>query len=471
MMRQLALLVVALFITLNGWALSFTVDSINYSTTGSNTVEVAQGRYSGAITIPSSVVYDNSTYTVTAIVNNAFFGCTGLTSVIIPSSVTSIGSHAFSGISGLITVDSNNPNYSSKDGALFDKNRTTLIQCPISVMGYYNIPPSVSCILNDAFKGCTGLTSTSIPPLVTSIGNDAFSGCTGLTSITIPSSVTSIGNDAFYGCAGLASITIPSSVTRIGRDAFQRCSGLITVDFKNPKYTSKDGVLFNKNLTTLIQSPISVKGNYVIPSSVTSIGVFAFSGCTRLSSITIPSSVTSIGNFAFGSCTGLITVDSNNANYSSKDGVLYNKNQTTLIQCPKSIMGNFNIPSSAARIEQWAFYECNGLTSITIPSSVKSIQMCAFYYCTSLSSLKIHTTTPPILGKYVFSQVDASKCVLYVPTGSLSAYKAANQWKDFKTILEFDPTGIADVNLKSFLSTQPNHMSLSSWVSHPAMPK
>jgi len=327
-MRQLALLVAALFITFDGWALSFTVDSINYSTTGSNTVEIAKGRYSGAITIPSSVVYDNSTYTVTAIGKAAFDSCAALTAITIPLSVTSIG--------------------------------------------------------DNAFFCCTSLSSIDIPSSVTRIGNLAFCRCSVLSSINIPFSVTNIGISAFWGCTGLTSITIPSSVISIGDYAFKNCTGLITVDSNNPNYSSKDGVLFNKNPTTLIQCPISIKGNYNILSSVTSIGNVAFYGCTGLTSIVIPSSVTSIGRDAFVGCTGLLAVDSNNPNYSSKDGVLFNKNLTTLIQSPISVMGNYVIPSSVTSIEALAFSDCTGLTSITIPSSVTSIGNFAFSSCTGL---------------------------------------------------------------------------------------
>lgn len=168
-MRKLTFLVVALFVALDGWAFDFTVDGINYSTTGSTTVEVAEGEYSGAKTIPSSVVYDIRTYTVTAIVNNAFFCCAGLTSIDIPSSVTSIGNAAFADCAGLITVDSDNAFYASKDGVLYNNNLTTLIQCPISVRGNFNIPSLATRIDRWAFYNCTGLTSITIPSSVKNI--------------------------------------------------------------------------------------------------------------------------------------------------------------------------------------------------------------------------------------------------------------------------------------------------------------
>ena len=209
-----------------------------------------------SLTIPSSV---------TSIGNQAFSGCSGLTSLTIPSGVTSIGRSAFSGCSGLtsLTIPSSvtsigNQAFSGCSGL------TSLI-----------ILSSVTRISREAFRYCSGLTSLIIPSSVTSIDEQAFWGCSGLTSLTIPSSVTSIGFAAFYDCSSLTSLTIPSSVTSIGRSAFSGCSGLTSL---------------------------------TIPSGVTSIGEAAFSGCCGLTSLTIPSSVTSIDHNAFSGCSGLTSI-------------------------------------------------------------------------------------------------------------------------------------------------------------------
>ena len=195
----------------------------------------------------------------------AFYGCSGLTSLTIPSSVTSIGNEAFHGCCGL----------------------TSLV-----------IPSGVTSIGDEAFHGCSGLTSLVIPSGVTSIGDEAFSGCSGLTSLTIPSSVTRIGWSAFYGCSGLTSLTIPSSVTWISGEAFSGCSGLTSLVIPS-SVTWISGEAFSgcSGLTSL-----------VIPSSVTSIDRSAFSGCSSLTILTIPSSVTSIGNYAFEGCSGLTSI-------------------------------------------------------------------------------------------------------------------------------------------------------------------
>ena len=184
---------------------------------------------------------------------------------------------------------------------------------------------------------------------VTSIGDGSFDDCSSLTSITIPSSVTSIGQYAFSGCSGLTSITIPSSVTSIGDRTFEGCSSLtgIWVDSNSTAYASdNNGVLFNKNKTSLICCPAGYSGAYTIPSSVTSIVDYAFGGCYGLTNITIPSNVTSIGDYAFETCTGLTSV---------------------------------TIPSSVANIGGWAFVYCSSLTNVRFCGSVPSIGHNTFY--------------------------------------------------------------------------------------------
>jgi len=454
--------------SIGGWAFG-NCSGLTSVTIPNSVTSIGGGAFDGCISL-TSVTIPNS---VTSIGSQAFAGCSSLTSVTIGNSVTSIGDDAFLGCSALITVDANNPNYSSKDGILFDKNQTTLIQCPISIKGSYAIPNSVTSIGSLAFDGCISLSSISIPSSVTSIGSGAFGNCSGLTSVTIGNSVTSIGSQAFSGCTGLTSVTIPSSVTSIRNAAFEGCSALITVDANNPNYSSKDGILFDKNQTTLIQCPISIKGSYIIPSSVTSIASDAFCNCRSLTSVTIPSSVTSIGDYAFAFCSALITVDANNPNYSSKDGILFDKKQTTLIQCPISIKGSYaipnsvtfigtsafaycssltsvSIPSSVTSIGSDAFSGCSGLTSITIPSSVTSIGGVAFIDCSGLTSIYAYPTVPVNLSSSpsVFGGVNANTCTLYVPKGSLSSYQAANQWSAFTHIVEMTNTAVSTATVQ-----------------------
>ncbi|MBQ7634302.1 MAG: leucine-rich repeat domain-containing protein, partial [Bacteroidaceae bacterium] len=269
-----------------------------------------------------------------------------------------------------------------------------------------------------AFWNCTGLTSITIPSSVTGIGERAFEGCTGLTSITIPSSVTSIGDLAFDGCTGLTSITIPSSVTSIGNYAFAYCTGLtsIKVEAGNTKYDSRDNC--NAIIATASNTLVAGCKTTTIPSSVTSIGNDAFSGCKGLTSITIPESVTSIGKYAFNNCTGLTSI---------------------------------TIPSSVTSIGERAFYGCKGLTSLTIPSSVTSIGEYAFAYCTGLTSITACKMEPSEYNcsTIAFYNVPYSSVTLYVPAGSASAYKALAPWRYFSNIVETDLTSIQTPTISS----------------------
>ena len=243
--------------------------------------------------IPSSL--KSVTVTGGEILYGAFSGCSGLTSITIPNSVTSIGDYAFDDCTGLTNI---------------------------------TIPNRVTSISQGAFRGCTGLTSVTIPDSVTSIGYTAFWGCRSLTSVTIGNGVTSIGGSAFYNCTGLTSVTIPDSVTSIGEGAFLDCTGLTTVNWNATECTSAGASsypIFRScfNLATVnigknvkIIPPFAFKDctrltSVTIPDSVTSIGHYAFEACTGLTSIVISDSVTSIGNAVFRDCTGLTRITFN----------------------------------------------------------------------------------------------------------------------------------------------------------------
>ena len=352
-----------------------------------------------SVTIPNSV---------TSIGNYAFSDCSGLTSITIGNSVTSIGNYAFSDCSGLISVTINSDAIVDKSYSE-DANISHIFGSQVTE---YIIGDNVTSIGSSAFRGCSGLTSVTIGNSVTSIGGSAFRGCSGLTSVVvekgnsfydsrencnaiietasntlifgsnntnIPNSVTSIGNNAFSDCSGLTSITIPNNLTSIGSSAFSGCSGLTSVvwNAKNVADFSSysDAAFYN------IRSNIT---SFTFGDSVQHIPACLCYGMEKLTSITIQNSVTSIGSSAFSGCSGLTSVvwnAKNCANFSSaSDAPFYDI---------RSQLTSFTFGDSVQHIPTYLCSEMNNLTSITIPNSVTSIGSYAFYYCSGLTSITI----------------------------------------------------------------------------------
>jgi len=261
-------------------------------------------------------------------------------------------------------------------GVKYSKDGRKLLKAPGELSGAYSVKEGTRIICDCAFFGCDSLSEIVIPSSVTSIGDDAFSRCHSLSEIVIPSSVTSIGDHAFSGCDSLSEIVIPSSVTSIGDYAFSGCSSLKYISIPksviglngnpfvkwkgnleclSPNFVYEDDILFNKDKSRIISFRNQNIESYVIPSSVTSIGDWAFSNCDSLSEIVIPSSVTSIGDGAFSFCRSLSEIV---------------------------------IPSSVTSIGDWAFSNCDSLSEIVIPSSVTSIGDSAFTNCKFQDNLK-----------------------------------------------------------------------------------
>jgi hypothetical protein len=309
--------------------------------------------------------------------------------------------------SGTLTVNANETSGTDKHSILgtgvpndfvYTTNNDTITIAGYTGSGGDVIIPSainglpVASIGTNAFYNNSSITGITISDSVTMIGDYAFGFCSGLADITIPNSVTNIGRQTFLWCKKLPAIMIPSSVIKIGDSAFHGCTNMtaITVDALNSIYSSLDGVLFNKSQTTLIKCPCGRAGNYTIPDSVTKIEGSAFF-VTDITNIIISASVSNIGSYALSDGDGnsliSIMVNTNNLFFSSMDGVLFNKNQTTLIQCPGKRTGSYTIPGGVTSIGDRSFYYCTRLTDVIIPDSITSIGATAFGFCRNVSKI------------------------------------------------------------------------------------
>jgi hypothetical protein len=408
-----------------------------------------------SVSIPNSV---------TSIGRGAFYGCSMLTSITIPGSVTSIGDYAFASCENLTSITIPASVTSIGSSAFVWCRSLTSITIPASVTSigseafddtpWYENQPDGIIYINNILYEYKGImpegTAVDIREGTVSINDGAFEDNINLTSITIPNSVTSIGNWAFAYCSSLTSVTIPNSVTSIGIEAFYGCSSLtdIVVESGNENYSSFDGVLLNKNI--LIYCPGGKSGSYTIPEGVTSIVDYAFSGCSSLTDI---------------------NVDDGNNNYSSINGVLFDKSQTTLICYPGGKSGSYTIPEGVTSIGRLAFYICSSLTSIIIPESVTSIGKSAFSGCSSLTSVtNLNPEPQDIDGGYVFYDVYITKATLYVPAESVESYKAAEVWKEFGKIVAVGTDAIESPAAAGSVSVYPNPVAESFYINGITVP-
>ena len=391
----------AIFLPLNITAHDFEVDGIYYNIINDNEATVTYknnnssqypDRYIDNVTIPSTVNYNGTTYSVTSIDDKAFYRCLYLTGIEIPNSITTIGRAAFYSCSALENV------YITDIASWCKINFTMTSANPLSYANhlYLNsvevsdliLPDTISEISNYAFYGFTGIMSIIIPNSVNSIGQQAFANCTGLTSVNIGNSVTAIGERTFVGCTALTSVTIGSSVTTIGIQAFSGCTGLTSIIIPNSVTTIGQNAFHGCTGLTSV----------TIGNSVTTIGFQAFSGCTGLTSIDIPNSVSYIYDYAFDGCTNLINIEFpesiiyygtdvflSTAWYNNQpNGVVYTGKMAYKYKGTMHEETIITIKDGTIGIANYAFRNCDGLTNILIPNTVTSIGAFAFEGCTNL---------------------------------------------------------------------------------------
>lgn len=340
--------------------------------------------YTGDVTIPATVKFNDKTFPVTEIGDHAFYQRGSVTSITIPGSVTTIDWDAFSYCTGLTRVAISDLaawcNMDIRSNPLEYAQHLYLNGAEVTDL---TIPDGVTAIKNSTFQHCTGLTSVTIPDGVTSIGNNAFEDCTSLTNVSIGNSVTEIGGVAFDGCISLQNVTLGNALTIIWESAFEGCTSLTSI---------------------------------MIPNSVTDIGSNAFRDCTSLSSVSLGNSLRTINVGAFYGCTALMGIDIPDAVITVGGRAFYGCSGLT----------NVSIGNTVSSFGQEVFMNC--------PSIGKVICKAA--------------TPPAWYGLNMFTANVCNHAPLHVPAGSERAYMGHEGWGRFLTIIgdadDDDPSGDTD---------------------------
>ncbi len=467
----------------------------------------------GEITIPSNITSIGTTFGDYHS-NGAFMNCTSLSSVTLSDSVEFIGDFTFDGCYNLSSIN--------LPSGLTTIGRSAFSNC--SGLTNVIIPDSVTNLGNGVFYLCTNLESVHLPSGITSIPLAFFNYCYSLSEITIPETVTSIGDTAFFNCTGLTSVEIPSGVTKIGVSAFNQCSGLtsITVNAINPPSLGENAFRYTNDCDIFVPCESvaeykatngwsdyadRIKANYCDTSvklkfdnkedediyctvlsgtvgyrdvdnnfpdgsgsniHITDVEIgdcvdnlyATFYGCSNLSSVTLSEEVTTLSSFyrtgvgtygTFGKCTSLSSMTLPNSITTIGDRCFYGCNNLRNINIPSGatsigtyafsgsgITGKVEIPSGVTSIEIGTFAYCFRITEVELPSTTTSIGYHSFDYCSNISAFTVNAIIPPTLNASAFTTINQNM-VIYVPCESVDIYKAASGWSRYASRIQCKP--------------------------------
>lgn len=484
-MKKITLVLLAMAFSAGAWAETVKLNGLYYSL-GTTTATLVSDQSSDksvykeyiSVTIPTSVTYSNYTYPVTTIGTSAFEGCSNLQSVTLPSSITTINTDAFYGCNKLANVNLHEGITTISLRAFWGCNLDTII-----------IPSTVTSIGNAAFKG-NPTKAIVWKPATCSIGSDdsapfystnshvtSFTFAEGvetvpayicknmnlLDTIVLPSSVKSLGQCAFMSCTNLKSINLPVTQKTLPVSFFEGCTSLETIELPATLTTISSDAFYG--CTKL--------ANVNLHEGITTIGLRAFWGC-KLTEITIPSTVTSIGNAAFKSNpTTTIVWKPKNCSIGSDDSAPFystdskvtsftfgdsvqvipaylckwmNKIDTVVLPATVTSIGqaafmycktikSFVFPQGIKTVATSVLEGCTALEEVMIPSSVTAINQDAFYGCSALRAIHNYAYTPQTITERTVNNVNKQTCILYVPIDYIDLYQAKAVWCDFRNII------------------------------------
>ena len=393
-----------------------TQDQTNYST------------LSGAVVIPETVEYAESTFRVTSIGMGAFAFCENISTITLPVTITNIGMYAFHECHSLSSINLPEGLVSIGEAAFYKCGSLLPITIP-STLTTFGLHPFVDCV---NMTKVTILSNSVVSAVYTSTSNLSHVFGKQVTEIVLGEGVTAIGEYAFNGFVNLQKVTIPSSVESIGNSAFGEC----VLKDVNINSNSIIGAKYSKYSGTLAGIFGDAVENYYLGDDVTTIGDCAFYNATNIKSLHLPAQMTSIGEGAFDKCTGLT------GEFSFPEGIEI-LSAYVLQDC--SGITSVKLPNTLKEIYTYALAGCD-ITELTLPASLTGIGMYGLADCKGLTSLTCLATTPPEAEKYAFLEIDCPNTPLYVPEGSVEAYQNAEEWKKFNPIRPIaSPTDVEQI--------------------------